>query len=92
MPDGAPKAQEQVMGSGFTVYYFVDSIEEVSEHLLKSSLAFLTTLQASDRIHKAGGKTVLPKMEQGDDGWFANLVDVEGNRFGIYQLRPEKLL
>jgi hypothetical protein len=30
-------------------------------------------------------------MPQGEQGWFANLVDIEGNRFGIYQLRPEML-
>jgi hypothetical protein len=29
MPDAVPRVQEQAMGNGFTVYYFVDSIEEV---------------------------------------------------------------
>jgi hypothetical protein len=30
MPAGAPVATEQIMGSGMTAYFFVDSIEEVS--------------------------------------------------------------
>ena len=34
----------------------------------------------------------MPKTKQGDSGWFANLTDVEGNRFGIYSVNPEKLL
>jgi hypothetical protein len=29
MPDMVPRVESQAMGSGFTVYYFVDSIEEV---------------------------------------------------------------
>jgi hypothetical protein len=30
MPDGMANTNEQVMAKGFTVYYWVDSIEEVS--------------------------------------------------------------
>jgi predicted enzyme related to lactoylglutathione lyase len=74
MPDTVPQAASQAMGSGFTVYYMVDSIEE-----------------ATERIENAGGKLVLPKTQQADSGFFANLTDVEGNRFGIYTMRPEMI-
>ncbi len=40
----------------------------------------------TERIEKLGGKTVLPKVKQGEMGFFSNLIDVEGNRFGIYEL------
>jgi len=47
--------------------------------------------ETQEHIKKLGGRTVLEKQPQGEHGWYANLVDVEGNRFGIYQLRPEML-
>jgi len=67
MPAGCSKA-DQAMGAGFTVYYFVDSIEE-----------------ATERIEKLGGKTVLPKVSMGKS-FYSNLIDIEGNRFGIFQV------
>jgi predicted enzyme related to lactoylglutathione lyase len=45
--------------------------------------------EATARIEGFGGKTVLKKTEQGSSGYYANLIDIEGNRFGIYQMRPE---
>jgi predicted enzyme related to lactoylglutathione lyase len=45
----------------------------------------LIVKQAVGRIEKLGGKLVLPKRAQGKNGLFANVVDIEGNRFGIYQ-------
>jgi len=39
-----------------------------------------------ERINELGGSTVMPKVKQGESGWFANAKDVEGNRFGIYEL------
>jgi predicted enzyme related to lactoylglutathione lyase len=32
-----------------------------------------------------GGKKVLDKTAEGENGWFANFVDPEGNRFGVYE-------
>jgi predicted enzyme related to lactoylglutathione lyase len=75
MPPGAPPVAEQIMGSGLTVYFFVDSIEK-----------------ATEKIEALGGKTVLPKKTQGTSGYFSNLVDIEGNRFGIYQLQDHMIL
>jgi predicted enzyme related to lactoylglutathione lyase len=43
--------------------------------------------QAIVRLGKLGAKVVLPKMDQNGHGWFANLVDVEGHRFGIFQYK-----
>jgi predicted enzyme related to lactoylglutathione lyase len=44
----------------------------------------------SERLHKLGAKTVLEKRNESDNGWFANLTDPEGNRFGIYEANMEK--
>jgi len=68
VPEGCTK-EASTNGVGYTVYFWVDSIDE-----------------ATERIEKLGGKTVLPKTKQGDQGFFSNLTDIEGNRFGIYQL------
>jgi predicted enzyme related to lactoylglutathione lyase len=36
-------------------------------------------------VEKLGGKVVMSKMPEGKNGIFANVVDIEGNRFGVYQ-------
>jgi len=46
----------------------------------------LTIYKSTERIEKLGAKTVLPKTAEGKNGWYSNLVDIEGNRFGLYQL------
>jgi len=28
----------------------------------------------------------IPEVKQGEMGFFSNLIDVEGNRFGIYEI------
>ncbi|KAF2664619.1 hypothetical protein BT63DRAFT_460112 [Microthyrium microscopicum] len=38
------------------------------------------------KMEKLGAKLSLPKMDQNGMGWFCNLDDPEGNRFGLYQL------
>jgi len=51
---------------------------------------FVHNLEKSEaRLHELGAKTVLPKMPEGNNGYFINMADPEGNRFGIYQLRDE---
>jgi predicted enzyme related to lactoylglutathione lyase len=45
----------------------------------------LMTEQATERVEKLGGKVVLTKRPEGKNGIFANVVDPEGNRFGVYQ-------
>jgi len=68
VPEGCTK-EATTLGVGYTVYFFVNSVDE-----------------ATERIEKLGGKTVLPKVKQGEMGFFSNLIDVEGNRFGIYEI------
>jgi predicted enzyme related to lactoylglutathione lyase len=31
----------------------------------------------------------MEKRPESDHGWFANAKDVEGNRFGVYELQPK---
>jgi len=68
MPDGCPVVEQTPMGSGMTVYFDVESVDNTEQ-----------------LVHKLGGKTVLSKMAQADNGWFANFTDIEGNRFGVYE-------
>ena len=85
------RAQHTLVGSRFTVYYCVDSIDNVGvpEPHCQSYFRPLTFLRPKilPTIEKLGGKVSLPKMAQGDGGWFANVTDPEGNRFGIYEAR-----
>ena len=54
-----------------TIIYF--SCEEVS-NVLKS-------------VENAGGKIALPKTDIGEFGFFAHIVDTEGNRIGLHSNR-----
>ncbi|CZR63044.1 uncharacterized protein PAC_12941 [Phialocephala subalpina] len=67
------KTAELKNGMGFTIYHFVESIEE-----------------AQKRAEELGGKTLCEKTPEGDNGWYMYLLDVAGNRFGIYQLKEGK--
>jgi len=40
------------------------------------------------RVHELGGSTCMEKTPQGDNGWYANFKDPEGNRFGVYEVNP----
>jgi hypothetical protein len=42
--------------------------------------------QTEARVHELGGKTVLPKTAEGTNGFYINVTDPEGNRFGLYEL------
>jgi predicted enzyme related to lactoylglutathione lyase len=85
MPKGCA-VEPQSMGNGMTPYYLVNSIEEVSNNCALI-LFFTERPQATERLEKLGAKTVLPKQDESGSGWFSNLLDVEGNRFGIYQVK-----
>ena len=43
----------------------------------------------TEHIHGLGGKTVLAKKAEAGNGWFSNLTDPEGNRFGLYEVNPD---
>ncbi|KAF2677453.1 hypothetical protein K458DRAFT_491851 [Lentithecium fluviatile CBS 122367] len=42
--------------------------------------------ETEKKILELGGQKVLDKMPEGKNGWFANFVDPEGNRFGVYEV------
>ena len=84
------KVDRQPMGTGILPYFFVDSINEVSTLADQTIDASLTVFQSVPRIEKLGGKLTLPKMDESNNGWFCNFDDVEGNRFGLYQLNPNR--
>lgn len=48
-------------------------------------------LQIQQDIIGLGGVNVLPKTPQGENGWFANFKDPEGNWFGVYEANWEKM-
>ncbi len=37
-----------------------------------------------DRVESAGGKVVVPKTDIGEFGFFAHILDTEGNKIGIH--------
>ncbi len=37
------------------------------------------------RVEEAGGKIVVPKTDIGEFGFFAHIIDTEGNRIGLHQ-------
>ncbi len=39
-----------------------------------------------DRVEAAGGKVVLPKMEIGENGFIAHIIDTEGNKVGFHSM------
>lgn len=41
------------------------------------------------KIESAGGSVVLPKMKVGDMGWYARVMDTEGNIVGIWENIPK---
>lgn len=38
-----------------------------------------------EKVVKAGGKVVMPKMEIGDHGYYAYVADTEGNVIGLWE-------
>ncbi|PIE00870.1 MAG: hypothetical protein CSA81_13390 [Acidobacteria bacterium] len=37
------------------------------------------------RVEEAGGKVAVPKTDIGEFGFFARIIDTEGNQIGLYQ-------
>ncbi|MFQ5855738.1 MAG: VOC family protein [Anaerolineae bacterium] len=40
------------------------------------------------KIEGAGGKTVMPKQEVPEEGWFALFSDLDGNVLGLWESKP----
>lgn len=47
--------------------------------------------ETKKRVEELGGVAQSEKNKEGDNGWFMYFKDVEGNRFGIYEVRKETL-
>lgn len=64
---------------------------------MSSLLVFLTLSrfersnlrQTKELVEKLGGKTMSGKEKEGDNGWYMYFLDVEGNRFGVYELQKK---
>jgi len=83
------KKHEQKMGTGFTIYHFVESIENVSSYVCVGKGFFycgfhpLTNSQTKKIIEELGGTTESDKEPVGEFGWYMYFKDVAGNRFSI---------
>ena len=84
MPKDCPP-HNQSMGAGFTNYYLVNEVDEASASCARKCVCLADSTQAVAKIEKLGGKLVLSKRPEGKNGLYANVVDPEGNRFGVYQ-------
>jgi predicted enzyme related to lactoylglutathione lyase len=58
-------------GSDGTVVYF--SSEDLANEL--------------DRVEDAGGKIIVPKTDIGEFGFFAHIMDTEGNKIGLHSMK-----
>ncbi|KAH8663431.1 hypothetical protein BGZ60DRAFT_411290 [Tricladium varicosporioides] len=47
--------------------------------------------ETKKRVEELGGVAQSEKNKEGDNGWYMYFKDVEGNRFGIYEVRKEML-
>lgn len=45
--------------------------------------------QTARRIEKAGGKAIGEKTAESDHGNYQYFSDIEGNRFGIYEIQKK---
>jgi uncharacterized protein len=43
-----------------------------------------------DRATRLGGRTIVPKTEVPQNGWFAWFADPDGNVIGLWQCMPQK--
>lgn len=67
-PGSLVQSNNSKPGSGGTVIYF--SCEDVSKEL--------------SLVEKEGGKVILSKTDIGEFGFFAQIIDTEGNRIGLH--------
>ena len=51
------------------------------------ALGSANAIQTKKLVEELGGKTISGKEKEGDNGWYMFFLDVEGNRFGIYELQ-----
>lgn len=58
----------------------------VEEALLLPKGMLTCYVQIEKKISELGGKKVLDKTAERTHGWFANYVDPEGNRFGVFEV------
>jgi predicted enzyme related to lactoylglutathione lyase len=40
-----------------------------------------------ERVEQAGGKVLVPKTDIGENGFFAHVIDSEGNKIGLHSLK-----
>lgn len=45
--------------------------------------------QTKKRVEELGGQSLSGKNEEGENGWYMYFRDVEGNRFGAYEVRKK---
>lgn len=66
---------------------FVQVSDEAGGYKLGEVLIYVSTddIDATlTKVEALGGKTLLPKTDIGENGWFAFFADPAGNRIGLY--------
>jgi predicted enzyme related to lactoylglutathione lyase len=77
--------EPEKIGSGGSLVHSDDSKPSIEGTLVYFSSEDLTT--ELDRVEGAGGKIVVPKTEIGEFGFFAQIIDTEGNKVGLHSMK-----
>jgi hypothetical protein len=60
----------------------------VPEHVTINYISVVSVDETLQKAESLGGKIILPKTPIPQMGWFAHLLDTEGNSFGIMEEDP----
>ena len=65
-----------------------DGVKEVMKNGVGVTVYhFVESIEETQKhVEELGGKTMSGKEKEGDNGWYMFFLDLEGNRFGIYEL------
>lgn len=77
--------KQEMIGSGGCLVKSNDNKPSTEGTLVYFSSEDLAT--ELGRIEEAGGKIIVPKTDIGEFGFFAHVIDTEGNRIGLHSMK-----
>jgi predicted enzyme related to lactoylglutathione lyase len=83
------KPVDQPGGSGMTVYYLVEDLEEVSCGMSTIEQSVDSQAQTQKRVEKSSGIVISGTENDSNSGMHMIFRDPQGNRFGAYALKTK---
>ena len=77
--------EQEKIGSGGCLVYSETNIPSTEGSLVYFSSEDLSNELAV--VEQAGGKILLPKTDIGEFGYFAHIIDTEGNKIGLHSMK-----